>query len=294
MHCRRTPLTAYLRAARCRCTRCVPAQNIGWANWRRVDQPSQCEVVDLIVAALTAQQSELDGMLRDATDADWDTPTRCPGWTVADVVLHLAQTDEFALTSIEGRIGEAVVSWTRTDRGATVDDRAGALVAEQRGAPPQQVLGRWRAAASALRHAFDTVDPSARLTWVAGQVSARTLAATRLSETWIHTGDVAEALGVARTPGPQLEQIVRLAWRTLPYAFARDGKQLAGPVAVELTAPDGETWAFGDVGSATTTVRGAATDFCEVAARRLDSADTSLTATGPDGQDVLALVRTYA
>jgi uncharacterized protein (TIGR03084 family) len=250
--------------------------------------------VDLIVAALAAQQDELDRILRDATDADWDSPTRCPGWTVSDVVLHLAQTDEFALASAEGRIAVAAVSWGGADGAATVDDRAGALVAQQRGAPPQDVLERWRSGAAAVRHAFDTVDPSARLTWVAGQLSARTLATTRLSETWIHTGDVAEALGVARTPGPQLVQIVRLAWRTLPYAFARDGKQLAGPVAVELTAPAGGTWAFGDPGIATTTVRGPATDFCEVAARRLDPADSGLTATGPDARDVLALVRTYA
>jgi uncharacterized protein (TIGR03084 family) len=250
--------------------------------------------VDLIVATLAAQQDELDGILRGATDADWDRPTRCPGWTVSDVVLHLAQTDEFALASTEGRLAAAAASWTGTDGAATVDDRAGALVAQQRGAPPQQVLERWRAGASAVRHAFDTIDPSARLTWVAGQLSARTLATTRLAETWIHTGDVAEALGVAQTPGPQLEQIVRLAWRTLPYAFARDGKELAGPVAVELTAPDSGTWAFGDPGTATTTVRGPATDFCEVAARRLDPADSGLTATGPDGQGVLALVRTYA
>jgi uncharacterized protein (TIGR03084 family) len=250
--------------------------------------------VESIVAALAAEQAELEGMLRDATDSDWDTPTRCPGWTVSDVVLHLAQTDEFALASIEGRLGEAVPGWTGTGAASTVDDRAGALVAEQRGAPPREVHERWRAAAAALRHGFDTVDPSARVTWVAGQLAARTLAATRLSETWIHTGDIAEALGVARTPGPQLEQIVRLAWRTLPYAFARDGKQLAGPVAVELTAPAGGTWAFGDVGTSTTTVRGPATDFCEVAARRLDPANSNLTTTGPDGPDVLALVRTYA
>jgi hypothetical protein len=51
---------------------------------------------------------------------------------------------------------------------------------------------------------------------------------------------------------------------------------------------------FGDPGTATTTVRGPATDFCDVAARRLDPADSGLTATGPDAHDVLALVRTYA
>ena len=247
-----------------------------------------------ILAALAAQQDELDAILRDAADADWDIPTRCPGWTVSDVVLHLAQTDELALASVEGRLVEAVAAWTRTDGSATVDEHAEALVAEQRGARPRQVLERWRRGASAVRDALDTVDPSARLTWVTGQVAARTLATTRLAETWIHTGDVAAALGVAQMPGPQLEPIVRLAWRTLPYAFARDGKELAGPVAVELTAPDGETWAFGDPGTATTTVRGPATHFCKVAARRLDPADSDLIATGSDAQDVLALVRTYA
>jgi uncharacterized protein (TIGR03084 family) len=250
--------------------------------------------VNAIVAALAAQHGELDGLLRGASRSDWDTPTRCPGWTVSDVVLHLAQTDEFAVASAEGRIRQAAASWTQTDGAPTVDDRAGALVTEQRGAPPAKVLERWRSASAAVRDTLGTIDPSTRLTWVTGELAARTLATTRLAEAWIHTGDVAEALGVTRTPGPQLEPIVRLAWRTLPYAFARDGKDLAGPVAVELTAPDGGTWVFGEPRTATTTVRGPAVDFCEVAARRLDPAASGLTATGPDAEAVLALVRTYA
>ena len=250
--------------------------------------------MDPIVAALAAQQDELDRLLRAAGDADWNAATRCPGWTVADVVLHLAQSDELALASLEDRIADAATRWTTSDGAATIDDLAEASVVQERGAAPQEVLDRWSGAAAAMRDAFDTIDLSARVTWVVGQLSARTLATTRLSETWIHTGDVAEALGVTQVPGPQLEQIVRLAWRTLPYAFARAGKELAGTVAVELTAPDGATWSFGDPSTATTTVRGLATDFCDVAARRLDPEDTSLTATGPDGSDVLALVRTYA
>lgn len=250
--------------------------------------------MDPIVAALAEQQAELDAILRDASEVDWAAPTRCPGWTVADVVLHLAQTDELAVASAENRMVEAAASWRGSGGADTVDDRAAALVASQRGAPPREVFERWRTAAAAERKAFGAIDPSARLTWVVGQMSARTLATTRLAETWIHTGDVAEALDVEREPGPQLEQIVRLAWRTLPYAFGRDGKELAGPVAVELTAPDGGTWAFGDLDTATTTVRGPAVDFCEVAARRLDPADSGLTATGPDAQSVLELVRTYA
>ena len=45
---------------------------------------------------------------------------------------------------------------------------------------------------------------------------------------------------------------------------------------------------------APTVVSGAAAELCEVAARRIDAAGTSLTARGPDAAAVLVLVRTYA
>jgi uncharacterized protein (TIGR03083 family) len=48
--------------------------------------------MEAIIAALDEQQAELDGLLVALDDSDWATPTRCPGWSVADVVLHLAQT----------------------------------------------------------------------------------------------------------------------------------------------------------------------------------------------------------
>ena len=76
--------------------------------------------------------------------------------------------------------------------------------------------------------------------WVSGDLSARTLATTRLSECWIHTGDVAEALGVELEPPDRLWHIARLAWRTVPYAFARAGRDAPGPVAFELRGPNGD------------------------------------------------------
>jgi hypothetical protein len=41
-------------------------------------------------------------------------------------------------------------------------------------------------------------------------------------------------------------------------------------------------------------IDGPAVDFCLVAARRVDPAETSLRGAGPDADAVLALVRTYA
>ncbi len=41
-----------------------------------------------------------------------------------------------------------------------------------------------------------------------------------------------------------LWHVARLAWRTVPYAFARSGRDAPGPVAFELRAPSGEDWEF--------------------------------------------------
>jgi uncharacterized protein (TIGR03084 family) len=137
-------------------------------------------------------------------------------------------------------------------------------------------------------------DPHERVQWVKSRMSVQTLAATRLSECWIHTGDVAEALGVVQQPSDRLEHVARLAWRTLPYAFARAGRELTGPVAFELQAPSGAAWIFRPDSAAATLIRGPGAELCLVAARRVAPDDTSLHATGPDARAVLDLVRTYA
>ncbi len=192
--------------------------------------------MEAILAALDQQHSELATLLDRLDDDDWKRPTRCEGWFVADVVLHLAQTDELALASLEGRYADGLdVLAGGTDRAGTVDDGAAAIVAHERGMPSAAILERWRAGAEAVRDALAVGDPHRRVVWVAGELSTQTLAATRLAECWIHTGDVADALGVTQEPTDGVEHIARLAWRTLPYAFAREGRELAGRVRPACT-----------------------------------------------------------
>jgi uncharacterized protein (TIGR03084 family) len=173
------------------------------------------------------------------------------------------------------------------------DSLADLTVQQERGAPPNEVLERWWSAAEGQRAGLSALDAKQRVPWIIGDLPARTLATTRLSETWIHTTDVARALGVELTPTERLWHIARLAWRTVPYAFARAGRELSGPVAFELAGPSGQTWNFSDEG-ATTVVRGDALDLCMVAARRRDAAESALQAEGVDAAAVLELVRTYA
>jgi uncharacterized protein (TIGR03084 family) len=251
--------------------------------------------VDVVVTALAAQQNELSGLMDGLSDSGWHAPTRCDGWDVADVVLHLAQTNEMAIGSASGRFAAVVAELAEgVGSASSVDEGAARMVESARGGSTAELLARWTSGAARLLDVLDGMDLSTRVTWVAGELSARTLATTRLAETWIHTGDVAGALGVELPPTDRLRPIARLAWRTLPYAFASAGRTMRGPVAFRLMSPGGEAWDFVPDDPAVTIVSGPATELCAVAARRIDPAATSLRGEGPDADDVLALVRTYA
>jgi uncharacterized protein (TIGR03084 family) len=249
---------------------------------------------DDVLSALAMQHRDLEAILTALEEEQWKKPTRCPGWDVADVVLHLAQTDEMAIASLEDRLPGFFAERVCGEDFATVDEGAALMVTRERGRPAEAVFERWRASSDLLRHELQQVDGHRRVQWVAGQLSAGTLATTRLAESWIHTGDVAGAVGFDLEPDGRLRHLARLAWRTLPYAYAREGMTLHGPVAFELTGPSGEDWSFVPDTSPATVVRGEGVQLCLVAARRANPSETGLTAEGADAGTVLALVRTYA
>lgn len=249
-------------------------------------------VVDDVLTALAAQHRELAALVGPLDAAGLTTPSACAGWSVADVLLHLSQSDELAVASLAGRLGEVSGGSRWSTAGGDVEDVAADAVAAER-TTPEAARDHWVETARALDAALADADLDARVRWVAGTLSARTLATTRLAEAWAHTGDVADGLGVTVAPTGRLWHVCRLVWRTVPYAFARGGHEPAGPVRFVLAAPDGSEWAFGP-DDAPTVVTGPAVDLCTVGAQRAGADATALTATGPDGVAVLRLARTFA
>jgi uncharacterized protein (TIGR03084 family) len=236
---------------------------------------------------LAAEHEQLDAVLAVLTPDMWAGPSAADGWSVADVVLHLAQTEEFVVASTAGeRTGFA-----RPDD-VPLDKAMDRLVADQRGAPPAEVFGRWRNARRAALAALRGCSPTDRLTWAAAPLSPRTLATTRLAEHWAHALDITVPLRIDYPDTARLRHIAWLGHRTLPYAFAAAGEE-GGPVRCELTAPDGETWHYGDE-DAPSVIKGTAAEFCRVGARRLAPEDTSLVAEGPYAAAALRVVRNYA
>ena len=238
---------------------------------------------------LVAEQDRLDGILSGLTPAQWLTESGAAGWSVADVVLHLAQSEEGVVVSANGGELRSVFA----PSGEAVDDYADLMVRRERAAP-EVVYERWRQARRAAVAALLAADPQRQLQWVAGQVKPATLATTRLAEHWAHGLDITEPLGIPLPDTDRLRHIAWLAHRTLPYAFTVAGMP-AVPVRCVLTAPSGaETWSFGPE-DAESEITGPAGEFCRVAAQRLKpDAAAGLRAGGPHGAAALRVLRTYA
>ncbi|MGH2807777.1 MAG: maleylpyruvate isomerase family mycothiol-dependent enzyme [Actinomycetota bacterium] len=238
--------------------------------------------------AIEEQDARLDAILGSLSQEQWSAPSLCDGWSVRDVVLHLAQTDEAVVASIEERpapipvevasnIDEAMEQWVRTERDTTPD-----------------VQARWNDARKAALEGLRNADPNQPLQWAAAPLKAKTLATTRLSEHWIHTLDIADPLGIDNPDSDNINHIAWLAWRTIPYAFMRAGRDDAPTVRAELIAPDGAHVTYGDADAACV-VKGSMGEFCRITARRLSPEQaTTIIAEGDNADDVLALIRTYA
>ena len=71
-----------------------------------------------------------DGLLR---------PSRCEGWTVADVLLHLAQTNEMAVASAQGRLREYFEATAAGVAVRRIDRRHGRRPGRRREGRPDRV-----------------------------------------------------------------------------------------------------------------------------------------------------------
>ena len=242
---------------------------------------------------LQAEQDRLALILASLDAAQWASPSAAEGWTIADVVLHLAQSEEaVASTAAAGPAATATPGLTNRRSGRTVDEYVAQAVQAERAITPLP-LPRWQAARTAALAALRAADPTESLRWVETPLKPATLATTRLAEHWAHSLDIAGPLGLEYPDNERLRHIAWLAHRTLPYAMALAGLA-AGPVSCELTTPDGAgVWRFGPPDTASV-ISGPAGDFCRVAARRLEPARSSLRASDETAQSAIPLLRTDA
>jgi uncharacterized protein (TIGR03084 family) len=242
-----------------------------------------------VLADLRAEGDALDAVVATLDDADWQRPTPAAGWTIAMQIAHLTWTDEQALRALTDPEGFAVFV-REGDRPGLVDDTA----RDGAAAAPAELLARWRSRRTELAALLVAVPDGTRVPWFGPPMSVASMATARLMETWAHGLDVTDALGLHPSVSPRLKHVAHIGVRTRDFAFGQHGLPApAEPFRVELTAPDGELWAWGPEDAAQR-VSGPALDFCLRVTQRRHRADLDLTATGPDADRWLDLAQAFA
>ncbi|OBK77427.1 TIGR03084 family metal-binding protein [Mycobacterium sp. 1274761.0] len=244
-----------------------------------------------IIDDLRAESDSLDALVADLAAEGWATPTPAPGWTVAHQIAHLLWTDRVALLSVDDEAGFNEVLGSAAEDPAGFVDRGAEQIAA---VPPADLLADWRSTRTRLHDALLTVPDGRKLPWFGPPMSAASMATARLMETWAHGLDVADALGVQRPATARLRSIAHIGVRTRDFAFAING--LAAPTdlfRVELSAPDGSTWAWGPENAAQR-VTGSAEDFCFLVTQRRPRAELDVVAVGEDAQRWLTIAQAFA
>jgi uncharacterized protein (TIGR03084 family) len=249
---------------------------------------------DDIAADLVAEQHALDAVVSPLDDAGWATPTPSPGWSVFDQIAHLTYFDTTAALSL--RDPEGFVAH-RNELVAKFADPAAVefeTLGRFRSLSPTELLAEWRTHRVELAESATGVAPHARIEWYGPSMSLRSFLTARLMECWAHGQDVVDAVGADRPATDRIRHIAQLGVITRGWSYRNRGRDVpADDVRVELTAPSGAVWRWGDE-SAPASVTGPALDFCLVVTQRRHVDDTALVTTGDAAREWMEIAQAFA
>ena len=222
------------------------------------------------------------------------TPTPSPRWTVAHQLAHLTYFDRNAALAIAdpeafGASVHALLEAALASEDGLDDFTLGAF----RDLPPAELVAEWRAGRDELEAKARTLGDDTRVGWYGPSMGSKSFLTARLMEVWAHGQDIVDAVGADRPATDRLRHIAQLGYITRKWSYANRGMEVPdGDVRVELTAPSGDTWTWGD--DPVNSVRGDAEEFCLVVTQRRHVDDTSLEVHGDLARDWLERAQAFA
>ena len=245
--------------------------------------------VNAMIADLESEQDSLDQVVADRDEATWRLVTDSPGWTIADQISHLQFFDERAALAMNDPAAFGV------DRQHLISSAPRDLSVELgRQVSAGELLNAWRHSRRALIEAAMKVDPTVRVPWYGPSMAVKSFLTARLMECWAHGHDVAEAVGVQRSPSARLKHVAHIgvgarAFSLMINQLPEDSRS----IRVELTAPGDELWTWGDETS-DQRVLGDAVDFCLVVTQRRALSDSQLTVAGDSATTWMRIAQAFA
>lgn len=195
------------------------------------------QLVDLMEHVWRSIAALCDGL----TEAEWKTPTDCPGWSVQDQVSHLAGSETGILgdPDPDHTPGDDALAHTRSEQGR----RNEVVVDFRRPWSGAQVLSDFRAKTArrvAILRAMSDADFAVEMQTPVGPGPVSEFISIRIMDAWVHEQDIRRALNrPGELDGPAAAHALGRIIRAMPYVAARRAQ-----------APDGSTVVFDITGAA--------------------------------------------
>jgi uncharacterized protein (TIGR03084 family) len=225
------------------------------------------------------ESDALHSLLDPLDERDFGRPTAFKSWSIDTILRHLHFWNRGADLSLRDGAAFTALFQTVTDhlRSASLASFEVQALGDLKG---RALLGEWRRGYAEVAEHFRGADPATRVPWAGPDMSARTSVSARLMETWAHGQAIYDELGVVRRNTNRIRSIVVLGINTYAWTFKVRELAVAAPRPyVELTAPSGDYWRFGESNSAER-IEGLAEEFCQVVTQTRNIADTRLTVRG--------------
>lgn len=248
--------------------------------------------VNEVLQDLVAEQAALDAVLAPLDAAGWATATPSPRWSVADQIGHLTYFDTTAALAIVAET--AFVEHRDVLLAAFADELAvdQATLGDFRQLDAEQQLAAWRAGRAQLDAAGQTLSNDTRVEWYGPSMGSKSFLTARLMEVWAHGQDICDVVGAEHEVTDRIRHITQLGVITRGWSYMVRGERAPEePVAVNLTAPSGANWTWGE---GTASIEGSAEDFCLVVTQRRHLDDTGLVTTGTASRDWMLKAQAFA
>lgn len=187
---------------------------------------------------------DVDALLALVPAPDWRRPTDLAGWSVHDVVAHLAHLEHLLAGGAHDDIDVGTPSHVTGAMGTFTEQ--GVVARKDRS--PEDLVAELRAAVTARRAEFSAApmqDPEAPAPGLFGAIGwdCRTLLRNRPLDVWMHEQDIRRALDLpGNLDSPAARHTVERMAANLGYVLGRKAGAPAGSTAT-LTVPGVGTWA---------------------------------------------------
>lgn len=186
-----------------------------------------------------AEAARLDRFFAGLDADSWQRPSRAAGWSVRDVLGHLAGEELYNQACLDGTLQELLSLMSREGISGYNDFNEW-CVRQRRDVPVEEVLREWRAKNGDTRRRMRALGPDALLETMAGPYPVGRQAFHYDSEYATHADDVGAPVSGEEAEG-------RTLWRVAVGRFALAERE--SKVQVEQTAE--QIWVSADAVSAT-------------------------------------------